>query len=312
MPSTANTLPLAFSQSRFTKEIAHKCSNLLSDEAKKALALDYTNSKDRDDAMWTVTMSLAQATKKVGEEQTSESGYSKEVLDFYDNFVYEWNVPYLWRQDVNEIKDLYRTCVGPSKKHCEFAVGTGLMLEVVLQEGYLNLKGDDVDKLTLIDLQPATLDKAEQRLRDVTGADLTLDMKVYDVVSGKETVNEVQQDLQPEYYNSVAAMFLLHCLHETDDGDVLEKAVGNISKFVHPTEGVFFGGTVLGKDVLDDDAACMASKNTIEMFCKFGVFDNKNHSFERVEKALKSHFNEVEVWQSGHDALWKAYKPKSS
>lgn len=317
MPGAGTTLPLAFSQSKFAKESAPKLPPFVfNDEAKKTLATDYTNKKDRDDGMVAVTLSIMENIFKVlgigiEEVQTSSSVYNQQVLDFYDIVMYDWNVPMLWRGDVDELKDLYRTCVGPSKKHCEFAVGTGLMLDHMVKEGYLNLKGEGADKLLLIDLAPDTLDKAVARLGATTGTELTVEKKIYDVVEGKEHVDGEQKDLTPEHYISLAANMLLHCLHEIDDGDSVEKAVGNISKFVHPTEGVFFGSSVLGKDILDDDAASTASKFGVELINKYGVMDNLKHDFERIAKALKAHFDEVEVWQTGHCAVWMARKPKS-
>jgi len=315
MPGTGTILPLAFSQSIFTKEIAPKIPLLLNDEAKKTISTDYKNTKDRDAGMCAVTTSLfVEATKQqhASEKFTGSSEYTEKVLSVYDDMCYGWNVPYLWRGDVEELRDLYRTHVGPSKKHCEFAVGTGLMLGLMVKEGYLKLTGDDADKLTLIDLAPGTISKAVGRLEAAAGAKLSLETKICDVVSGKETVDGAEKDVTPEHYTSVVANLMFHCIHEVEDGDSIEKAVGTISKFVHPTEGVFFGSSILGKDIMDDEGACGASKHAAELVNKLGIMGNLKHDLPRIEKALNAHFDEVDIWKTGHVAVWRAHKPKSS
>jgi len=309
MPRTGFTIPMALSKSSFATEVAERIPYLLTEEAKEALNRDYNNKTDRDAAMTTIFMSISIESLKLtkgADKNTSESAYTMKMLKMYDDMVFGWNVPYLWLGVKAEIEDLYRTYVGPSKSHCEFAVGSGLMLETMIKEGYLNLTGEDKDKLILIDLAPDTVETALQRLTAAVGSDFSCEKAIYDVVKG-----EGPEGFQPKYYNSVAANYLFHCLHEVDDGDVIVKAVGNISKFVHPTEGVFFGATVLGKDIYDDDGASQAAKDAIPVMCKFGVFDNEKHSFERVANALKSHFDDVDVWQTGHTAVWTARKPKS-
>jgi len=314
MLATGTILPLAFSKSIFTKEVAPKLSMFINEAAKKTLSTDYTNVKDRDAGMCEVTSSLlleAQKHLTQQEQFTGSSVYNPAVLEVYDAITYGWTLPYLWRGEGEELRDLYRTCVGPSKKHCEFAVGTGLMLDLVVKEGYLKVTGDEVDELTLIDLAPDTLTKAQARIEEAAGSKVTSKHRLCNVVTGIETVDGVEKSVTPEKHTSVAANLMFHCISEIEDGDSIEKAVGTISKFVAP-EGVFFGSSVLGKEIMDDEGACGASKHGTELLCKMGVFGNLKHDMDRIEKALKAHFDEVELSKTGHVAVWRAYKPKSS
>jgi len=315
MPATGTIIPLAFSKSIFTKEVAPKVPMLLNEAAKKTLSTDYTNVKDRDAGMCEVTSSLlleAQKHLNTQEHYTGSSGYNAAALGVYDCMVYGWTLPYCWRGEAEELRDLYRTCVGPSKKHCEFAVGTGLMLDLVVKEGYLKVTGDDADELTLIDLAPDTLTKAQARIEEAAGSKcVTCKHRLCNVVTGIETVDGVEKPVTPEKHTSVVANLMFHCLSEIEDGDSIEKAVGTISKFVAP-EGVFFGSSILGKDIMDDEGACGASKHATELLCKMGIFGNLKHDMDRIEKALKAHFDEVVLSKTGHLAVWKAYKPKSS
>ena len=331
--NAVKSLPLALSQTRFAREFAHKLPpTIYNDTVKAALEVDYASVKDRDAALMTVTQSInswVHQNTVAAFKQTSvgsEGIYNPALLQIYDNFVWEYNSPYLWRIESNEILDLYRECVGNSHNHCEIAVGTGYFLDAMVKERQLKIDTADdgsdenkiTDTLTLMDLNPNTLEVCEQRLKvalattnNGDGNDISLTKLHYDVVAGK-VMDGGDTKAREHAYDSVAANFLFHCLH--DDNKELEttrSAISNIRRLVHPKDGVFFGSTILGKDILEEDDNPSA-KETLEKYNKWGIFGNQHDSFEGIAQLLDDHFNTVDVWRSGYCAVWKAKHPKLS
>lgn len=319
--NAVKALPLALSQTKFARKIAPQLP-FLNEATRAAISVDYTSPIDRDAALLKVTKTMIDvASQKIvvkdGEVDDSkksvgsEGAYNPALLQVYDNVVWEYNSPFLWRIEADEISDLYRDCLRDSRSHCEIAVGTGYFLETMVREGRLN-----TDTVTLMDLNPNTLDICEQRLKlavDTSTASqangLSMNKLQYDVVAGK-VIGEDDSSTVPRQYDSVAANFLFHCLHDkSKELETTNSAISNIRKLVHPTEGVFFGSTILGKDLLEQDDNPSA-KETLEKYNEWGIFGNQYDSFEGIVQLLEDHFESVDVWRSGYCAVWKAKHPK--
>lgn len=230
---------------------------------------------------------------------TSEGIYSPKVLKMYDAVVWKFNSPALWRLNKNEIYELYKSCVGPN--HCEVAVGTGLLLE-----DYVTDK-NTLQHLTisLFDLNKNTLDIAEQRIKQSlisSGKHVKLKTAILDITKPSE-IAEVRHS-----YDSVAANFLLHCLHgDKDKIAAIQSCAALVSQ-----EGCFFGSTLLGGDLNNDThKAGPAAVKTLQFYNQVGIFGNMKDCMEDLEIALKQVFDEVEIWRIGYCAVWKAKTPKN-
>eukprot|EP00090_Calanus_glacialis_P018080 TRINITY_DN28031_c0_g1_i1.p1 TRINITY_DN28031_c0_g1~~TRINITY_DN28031_c0_g1_i1.p1 ORF type:complete len:314 (-),score=33.04 TRINITY_DN28031_c0_g1_i1:120-947(-) len=234
---------------------------------------------------------------------TSEAIYNPKVLAMYDAAVWRFNSPALWRISKNEIHDLYRDCVGAD--HCEIAVGTGLFLKDYVMEN----ESPQQLSFSLFDLNKNTIDIAEKRINEAVannGRSVHFKNTILDITKPES----ISEDMKHSY-DSVAANYLLHCLH---GNGLLDKdkfaAIQSCASLVKE-DGCFFGSTLLGKDMLDDaDNAGPAAIKTIKFYNKIGIFGNMNDCMADLESVLNELFGDVELWRTGYCAVWKAKAPK--
>jgi len=239
---------------------------------------------------------------------TSDAVYTEKVLQDYDTVIWDFNSPFHWRIHPLDVQALYDTCLANSTRHCEVAVGTGLFLKgLQATEGNCS---SSLAHVTLVDLNPNSLKLCQNRL--LTEVDyysknnVKMELVVQDILSLSSSL------LIRKSYDSVAANFLLHCLHKHDSRyETLRLAVQNMASLLTPETGVFFGSTILGKELLDDEEATVgpAALETLRMYNKFGVFGNEEDSFEMLSKVFHEIFDEVDIWQVGYCAVWKAKRP---
>ena len=243
--------------------------------------------------------------KKLSTE-TSASVYSERNLSIYDNLVWKFNSPALWRIRKRDITNLYESSTG--QNHCEIAVGTGLFLRDFIRDQ--EKSSMHLSQLTLMDLNENTINVASKRISLEA-------LKVgKEIQFSSELVDITQPESIPDYlkglYDSVAANFLFHCLH----GEGLTcpnkyNAFNNIASLVNPDHGIFFGSTVLGKELLDDaETAGRGAVNIIKNFNEVGIFGNEGDTMQDLEKILRELFHEVDVYRLGYCGVWKASKPK--
>jgi SAM-dependent methyltransferase len=240
---------------------------------------------------------------------TGEAVYTESVLEDYDTLVWDFNSPFHWRIQPQDIQTLYNDCLSQSVRHCEVAVGTGLFLK-----GLQSTEGScsPLNYLTLVDLNPNSLKSCQKRLSGVDSyCSVQIELVRQDILSqGFSSPLLVEAS-----YDSVAANFLFHCLHENDDRvATLRLAIQNMARLLKPDTGVFFGSTILGKELLDGDEVTVgaAALETLHLYNKFGLFGNEKDSFQLISQVLHEIFDDVEIWQVGYCAVWKARKPKKT
>jgi hypothetical protein len=235
--------------------------------------------------------------------RTSEAIYNPKVLAMYDAVVWRFNSPALWRISMNEIHDLYRDCV--SANHCEIAVGTGLFLKDYVLEN----ESPQQVSLSLFDLNKNTIDIAEKRINEAVannGKSVQFTKAIFDITNPESISEDIKHS-----YDSVAANYLLHCLHGNGLQDKDKFAAIQSCATLVKEDGCFFGSTLLGKDLLDDaDNAGPAAIKTIEFYNEIGIFGNMNDLMADLESVLNELFGEVELWREGYCAVWKAKAPK--
>jgi hypothetical protein len=111
-------------------------------------------------------------------------------------------------------------------------------------------------------------------------------------------------------FQSVGANFLFHCLHGSSLYDKID-AFRNCASLIHPKKGVFFGSTILGKEMLEDETnAGETAMRVLRDFNTVGVFGNMGDSLQDLEDILLDMFEDVDVSQIGYCGVWTARLPR--
>ncbi len=248
-----------------------------------------------------------------------------------DALVWGFNSPFLWRITQNDISSLYRK--NASHNHCEIAVGTGLFLSEVIPS---------MNNITLLDLNVNCLRVCEERIKAVyrqnrlnkddnmaslpAVSKLLVDIMMIMPSQRNDAVHEdggFRLDHPPSSqssplttfrgkFQSVGANFLFHCLHGSGLYDKIH-AFRNCASLVHPKEGVFFGSTILGKDMLEDETnAGETAMRVLRDFNTVGVFGNMGDSLKDLEDILLDMFEDVDVSRIGYCGVWSARLPRTT
>lgn len=229
-----------------------------------------------------------------GIRSCSDAVYTPSVLEEYDQLVWGFNCPFLWRIHMEEVKGLYNDCMLRSQSHAEVGVGTGLFLRE------LNVP-DSLTDVVLIDSSYNSLEACQASL-------LSHPHYEYSQVKFRTLRGDILQP--PPYelrdkFDSVAANFLLHCLG--GGTRACSEAVENMAAMLHPSRGTLFGTTVLGQSVLEDaERAGPAALETLQLYNDAGIFGNLNHNYRDLSRILHDTFDDVEIWRAGYCAVFKA------
>lgn len=215
---------------------------------------------------------------------SSEAGaavYSPLTLKLYDAWVLGISNRFAWQCPTRDVlQPFFDRNVGA--RHLDVGVGTGYYLA--------NAGLPDTTQVTLLDLNPSSLEAAKQRF-------------------GRADTQTLQHDVfvplgteQHGRYDSISLFYLLHCLPGTmaDKGAVF----ANLKPCLKP-DGVLFGATILG------DAAGHNGfgRKLIEVYNKKGIFGNRSDTVEGLHSALALHFTDVHLEVVGKVALFSGRSP---
>jgi Methyltransferase domain len=224
---------------------------------------------------------------------SGDAVYTPSLLEEYDQLVWGFNCPFLWRIHMEEVKGLYNDCMLRSRNHAEVGVGTGLFLRE------LNVP-DALTDVVLIDSNSNSLEACQASL-------LSHPHYEYSQVKFRTLQGDILQP--PPYelrdkFDSVGANFLLHCLG--GGTRTCSEAIENLAAMLHPHRGTLFGTTILGQSILEDaDKAGPAALETLHAYNDAGIFGNLNHSYRDVSRILHDTFDDVEIWRAGYCAVFK-------
>lgn len=208
-------------------------------------------------------------------------GYHRRALSFYDLFVFRGSSPLFWRCPVENQTELYNRSLGA--RHLELGVGTGYLME----HSRFPVSNP---KITLVDMNKATLDYTAQRMRFFA--------------TTKVVANALEPLPVPEgSHDSAALSLLLHCI----PGSLLEKgvAIKHAAATVRPG-GIVFGSTVLSSGVPVTRAGRWLMKNVNDK----GVFHNDGDSLEDLRTVLEQNFDDFELYNRGSVGLFRARNPE--
>lgn len=209
----------------------------------------------------------SESTKAVPKEVADgASVYSNLLLSVYDIEVLMFELPYIFKCPLHEVKDFFNKNV--SGVHLDVGVGTGYFLDKC------NFPVEN-PTIHLMDFNPNTLRRTSNRIMH------------YEPVSHQCNVLEpIQADLPR--FDSISAINFLHCL----PGSMLTKeaAIKNLKPFLQDG-GVFFGVTILGQGV--DVGMLYRMANSI--YNKKSIFDNLHDNASDLEVILNNNFEKSTV-----------------
>lgn len=209
--------------------------------------------------------------------------YSAGVLRIYDVGVHGLSNALAWRCPTSELLALYDR--NASARHMDVGVGSGYFLDRCRFPVA-------APRIALVDLNETALKFVSARIRRYQPSSHVADVLM-------------PIDLgEPEPFDSVGLMYLLHCL----PGDMTTKAAAlrNIRPLVSQ-DGVVFGATILGLEAAPHNALARALMRT---YNERGIFGNERDNLEGLEAALAESFERAEITVRGSVALFTARGPR--
>ncbi|MBL1073128.1 class I SAM-dependent methyltransferase [Nocardia sp. 2] len=216
-------------------------------------------------------------------EKAGAAVYSARLLPLYDFYVLRLSNSLIWRCSTRKLLANYDAYT--SADHLDIGPGSGWFLRAT--------RFPVADpRVTLVDLNPASLEMTTQRL----------------LARGVEPQCRVASVLQPlqvdRRFGSVAANLLMHCVPGgwTDKGAAFKHIAG-----VTAADGVFFGSTVLAHGVRHNFLA----RRLISFYNRSGTFHNADDDLAGLELALRDAFADVQIRVIGSMATWVARSPRA-
>lgn len=207
-----------------------------------------------------------------------QAHYHRRGLAFYDLLVMHGSAPWFWRCPPRNFRRLYDTCAGA--RHLEVGVGSGYLL------AHCRFPVPD-PHITLVDLNPATLDYTAKRLKKYR--------------TEKVRANALDPlPVPPGTFDSAALSFLLHCI----PGSLDEKGV----VFAHAAAAVRPGGVVFGSTILSSGVpVTRAGRSLMRSLNDKGVFHNDRDDLDGLRRQLDTHFDHHELVTRGSVGLFRAW-----
>lgn len=206
--------------------------------------------------------------------------YTRPVLGAYDLVVVLISNSVAWRCSRHLMLDMYNRHLGP--KHLDVGPGTGWYLaHAQLAPG---------SQVTLMDLNQHSLDSASTHLDGIDHRKVAADV-----------LAPLPTSVGP--MDSIAANFLVHCLPGSwsKKGEAFRHLADRLTD-----DGVFFGGTILGRGVDHN----IAGRGLMALYNRIGIFHNRDDDAPGLEAALHMAFQEVTVSVVGTVALFTARRPQ--
>ncbi|KAG9251778.1 S-adenosyl-L-methionine-dependent methyltransferase [Emericellopsis atlantica] len=223
------------------------------------------------------------------DSKAGTSIYNPHVLNFYDAFVLGFSNDYAWKCPTETVLlPLFQSAIG--KRHLDVGVGTGYFPATAVAR--------DVDKvcqeLTLLDLNPNTLQMAKQRVESVAGSAVRVD-----TVTGDATQ---ALPLEGRVFDGMSLFYLLHCM----PGPTASKL--RVLDMLRPHLAP--GGTLVGATILGEEAAMNPlARLLMSLYNWKGIFGNWEDNKKEIDCKLRGLFADVETWVVGRVMLFRARKP---
>lgn len=207
--------------------------------------------------------------------EAGQAVYTPLTLKIYDIAVLGLSNRFLWRCPTSRLEALYNRNV--RDRHIDIGVGTGYFLDKAVWPS-------PTPQITLVDLNPHSLEAAAQRIRRYNPTQVT--------------ANIFEPLPVGHSFKSAGLSYLLHCL----PGPMGEKAP---AVFENVAAVLDKGGVVFGATILQGDAPrSWAAQRLMDFYNSKGIFSNSEDDFGALEHALTARFKDVELERVGAVALF--------
>lgn len=225
-------------------------------------------------------------------------------LNIYDFTILWLSNTYLWEcPTLTTQLPFFRGALG--RRHLDMGVGTGFYPASAIPDSACR-------ELTLVDLNPHSLDKAKFRVESaVEKKEEGGKVKGRKLQDGGLEITTLVADataplLLPEEakFDSISLFFLLHCI----PGPASRKnAVFDAVRPHLAQDGVLVGTTILGPE---SKACGWVDGAILRLYNTCGIFSNWQDTREGFEEGLRRNFGEVDVRVEGRVMLFTARRPK--
>lgn len=207
--------------------------------------------------------------------------YTPLILKLYDWWVLGFSNRYAWQCSTRDVLlPFFQQHVG--KRHLDVGVGTGFY------PAHARMPASS--HLSLLDLNPDSLDAAQRRLKPR---------------AVQKILHDVMEPLPPRTphgFDAISLFYLLHCLPGTmsDKAQVFAHLKSHLA-----AQGVLYGATILG----DEAKHNRLGRRLMALYNGKGIFGNLGDTREGLRQALSLHFADVRIREVGQVALFEARQP---
>jgi len=203
--------------------------------------------------------------------------YTNAFLGVYDWFALGLHCRFIWGCDSKNIVDFYSKHV--SGNHLDVGTGTGYFLDKCRFPVHN-------PRLTLVDLNPHSLDMAQKRMS-----------RYHPAVYCRDVLQPL--GIKDSGFDSISITHLLHCL----PGDMDSKGVvfQNLKSLLNPG-GVLFGCTFIQET---SEQRPLASA-LFWLANRLGFMSNNNDDISGLSRHIEKHFSEYSIEEVGCEALFRA------
>ncbi len=201
--------------------------------------------------------------------------YTNAFLGIYDWFALGLHCRFIWGCNSKNIVDFYSKHV--SANHLDVGTGTGYFLDKCRFPA-------KSPRLTLVDLNPHSLDMAQKRLS-----------RYHPIVYCKDVLRPL--NIGDSGFDSISITHLLHCL----PGDMDSKGIvfQNLKPLLNPG-GVLFGCTFIRKKPKEN----LLASALFQVANKLGFMSNRNDDVSGLSRQIEKHFTEYSVEIVGCEVLF--------
>ncbi|RFU78169.1 sam-dependent methyltransferase [Trichoderma arundinaceum] len=230
------------------------------------------------------------AMKQSPAQNAGSATYTPFKLRLYDLVVLRISNSYAWKCSTKKVQlPLFRSTIG--SKHLDVGVGTGYYPANAFKTE------TPCKEITLVDLNPNTLDLAAARIAAVRNS-----VQVHSVVAD---VTESLPLPLGQKFDSVSIFYLLHCLAGPPES---KTKIFSLLKDYVADDGVLVGTTILG----EERSMNWLARRLMKLYNNKGIFDNWKDTRSVFEEGLQRSFDEVDVQIIGRIMVFTARKPKKA
>lgn len=222
---------------------------------------------------------------------SSASIYTRRALRLYDFVVLQFSNGFAWRCSTKcVLLPFFQQHLGV-RSHLDLGVGSGYY-----PANSTTLLTKNGTSLTLMDLNPSTLDASRVRIQ-AAGLSSNIELVAHDAFT------PAPEGIRNAPFDAISLFYVFHCL-PGKISDKASKILTTVTPLLQP-DGTVYGATILGKGVHHN----WIGKILMKLWNSKGVFDNYDDDVDGLTDALKEHFEDVKVRVEGKVALFVGKRP---